>query len=300
MAACARPVHPPGGQPLSARLDDYAQSDGAGQERWLVDLLRQRSELACRLTMSREQLEAQRARHAAVLARVRAGGRPSAAGLVRLLQEVDAQENAAIDKLSREYQAAVQRGDRGAADAIDSWQDIHDRWLQAGRPWEQQPKLIHWLRTANAQATSEHRTNRPTDKPVRSAVPSSKNRTAPTVDPNELSARIASYNLQLASLLSRLHGQSTWSPQQLDAITGPLADLALLRTDLNLWWEVLPSESQSHIKRPQPIEPAVALVAARTAAVRRELESVAGADHTRELQILDRVSLRLALLAVEP
>ncbi len=405
--------------------DDYARLDPAGQERWLADLFYKRSEPACWVFMDAEQMHRQTARQRAVLSRAQAGQRLSDAGLAKLLGEVDQQEKAAIEKLSRDFEISTARTFHADPAQFEkwtaTWHAVRDRWDQAGRPWDHQPALIQWLQSAMARqqtigarpskpapeapavaktpptkklpspASADQRPApravvhemRPTPaiakprtgtiaigkqptppstlkKPLsethpmsttfeavalwrprnaadtigRAAVrkvampsprqqaakivvppvtietaakprPSTSAKTAsttgPKVDLAELGARIAGYNLALTDLVARLHDRQPWNARQLDAAVDTLSDLAALHEDLQLYWNLLPTETRARMRPVQPLGPAIALVGAKTSAAREQLEQAVRDDEAptndAERRDLDHVSRRLAELA---
>jgi hypothetical protein len=405
--------------------DDYARLDPAGQERWLADLFYKRSEPACWAYMNAEQMQRQTARQRAVLSRAQAGQRLSDAGLAKLLAEVDRQEQAAIKRLSRDFEIATSRtfhADRAQFEKwMNTWHAVQDRWDRAGRPWDHQPALIHWLQTAMAREQSigtraskftpdvpavaktlpakkmplpaptdrspapravvhEMRPTPTVAKPRTGAIaigkqptppstlkkplsethpmsatfeavalwrphsaadtlgraavrkvampsprqqaarivvppvtletaakpgPSTSAKTASTTGPRvnlaELGARIAGYNLALTDLVSRLHDRQPWNAGQLDTAVDTLSDLAALHEDIELYWNLLPSDARERLRPVQPLGPAIALVGAKTSAARVLLEQAASDDPAAgaptERRRLDHVSRRLAELA---
>lgn len=125
---------------------------------------------------------------------------------------------------------------------------------------------------------------------------------SPRVDLGELQARLTGYNLSVANLISQLHDDESWSAERLDAALDTLAELQIVRRDLNLYRNVLPVATRGNLPTVQSTKTAFALLSAKTAAARRQLESASGhrsQDAQAELVRLERVSHRLAQLATD-
>ncbi len=301
---------------LERAIDEYSQLDVAAQQRWLSDLFRFRSEPACRLTMKPSEIERQLVRQRVVLDRIADGRQLSTAGLHQLLTEIDVQETQAIANLERTFHRAIEETLADDPAEIERrlklWNDILSVWKDAGRPWEEQPKLIHWLESAIAhqKAFSHGRlpaaprsgstlldpiptTTADANQPVRPLPP--------PVDVKELRVRIEGYNLALTDLLAKLYGQEQWRADQLETVIEAMEDLAAVRADLGLYWNVLPAAARSVLKPIEPLEPAISLAASKTAAARKQLEQPTavrnrGDDQRLQLQRLERISRRLAEL----
>lgn len=279
----------------------YLLSDAAGKQQWLEHLLLNRADPACGIYMTADQLEQQRTRQRAILNRSAAGRELSPDGILRLLSEVDGQEQRAIAKLSRDYQFATAQAyhhDRGEFEKWNgAWDKIDDQWRAEGAPLSWQPKLITWLqRATEKQALASRLARRPAPIALRPIAP----RTGPAIQHTELEARIAGYNLTLSRLISQLHSQSNWTAEELGHAANDLSDLATARHDLALYWGLLPASTRSRMTALQPIDGAISLLAARTSTLRRQLESSNGEPNSRsqwELRRLDDVSRRLATLA---
>ncbi len=291
----------------------YDQLDSSARASWLGRLLVERAEPAAQIYMDREQLAQLRERHRAILSRAAAGRELSERGLVTLLSEVDRQEQAAIDYLARDYEFATARAfHRNRAEFErwnGAWRSIEREWYQAGRPFSWQPRLIQWLELAEDQypgaasvaadtpqpsAQRSTRTGAATAEPRTVATPSS----APHFQVGELEARITGFNLEVARLVAQLHEQRQWTATELQRAVDQLSDLATRRADLLLYWRMLPSESPARSRRLEPLDGAIALLAARTSQRRKAVET--GGDGSRgdwELRRLEDVSRRLAMLA---
>jgi len=96
-----------------------------------------------------------------------------------------------------------------------------------------------------------------------------------------------------------MHHVTEWTAKDLGYAMDSLTDLAQSRADLELYWQLLPSEQQVHMPKAEQLEGAIALLAAKTAQRRRVLEQAPQGDRqaAAELRRLDAVSERLAKLA---
>ena len=137
-------------------------------------------------------------------------------------------------------------------------------------------------------------TNVPKIAPARRA-----STTRPMFDTQELTARISGYNIELATFIASMHHVTEWTAKDLGYAMDSLTDLAQSRADLELYWQLLPSEQQVHMPKAEQLEGAIALLAAKTAQRRRVLEQAPQGDRqaAAELRRLDAVSERLAKLA---
>ena len=301
LARAEQPLVEKGGR-YDQMAASYLLSDAAGKQQWLENLLLHRADPACGVFMSADELERQRARQRAILSRAAAGGELSADGVARLLAEVDGQEQNAIAKLSRDYQFATAQAfhhDRAGFEKWNGdWREIVGKWRAEGEPLSWQPKLIAWLQQATAiQIRASRIAQRPAAVPeVRPITP----RIGPAIQQPQLEARIAGYNLTLSRLIAKLHSQSTWTAEELSHAASELSDLATARHDLALYWGLLPASTRVRMSALQSIDSAISLLAARTSALRRQLEANGGQTSSRsqwELRRLDDVSRRLATLA---
>lgn len=279
----------------------YLEADAHGKLRFLEDLLLRRSDSAIRVYLPPAELERQRGRNREILSLAAQGRELTQSGLLKLLAEVDRQEQEAIQKLRRDYAYSTAQAFHGNRTEFDKWSEawrrIEQAWQQDGRPFDWQPRMIAWLGQASAQQAEISLAVRRDRNPLLGAIPP---RTGPRIQQMELEARIAGYNLALSRLISELHLRSDWSVEQLGASAGELADLATTRHDLSLYWNLLPGARRAHMTPLDPLDDAISLLASRTSKLRRQLES-ASADHSPrtawELRRLDEVSRRLATLA---
>lgn len=341
---------------LAASVHHYQHLEPQQQADWLRDLFQQRSLPACRIAYPPAEVQRQQRRQQAVLERIAAGRQLKTEGLVRLLDEVDRQERAAIHRLWRDFEFSTAQAFHGQRSEFEKRMDarrlVLKRWYDAGQPWQQQPALIRWLQAAVAQQQKDPQlalpaspsfsssgelsvekmpepaeaTPAPTqpapsrlapDKravassppaAVRPAAPRSVRPTAARaaqtarVDVGELQARLTGYNLAVAHLISQLHEDKTWTAEQLSEALDTLAELQILRRDLELYRNAVPAATRGNLSAIESTATAFSLLSAKTAAARRQLEG----DGTRpahsaqtELVRLERVSHRLAQLATE-
>lgn len=281
----------------------YHESDAAGKRQLLEDLLT-RSDAACSIIMRGSDLDRMRQRNRAILDRAAQGRELSTGGLLELLAEVDAQEQRAIAKLRRDFEFSTAQAFHDNRAEFDRWHDAWDRietrYQQDGRPLAWQQRMIDWLALASARQAQVSVARLHSGA---SAPDSSPRRTPPIRGPNiqhdELESRIAGYNLAVSRLLSELHTRQAWAVEDLARAAGELAELATTRHDLDLYWKLLPRESQTRLTTLRSLDDVIPLLARRTAERRRALEHSA-ADSPRaawELRRLDEVSRRLATLA---
>lgn len=138
--------------------------------------------------------------------------------------------------------------------------------------------------------------------PARPMHTAARAKVAPRVDLSELQARLTAYNLSVANLISQLHDDESWSAERLDSALDTLAELQIVRRDLNLYRNVLSPATRGNLATVQSTTTAFALLSAKTAAARRQQESASGRpsqDMQAELVRLERVSHRLAQLATD-
>jgi hypothetical protein len=161
-APTARSPTKPGAE-LQDEIESFAFLKPAAQQRWLSELF-QRMDTAGRLVLSAEDLDRQRAYHAAVLARIAAGKELSSEGLLKLRQSADRLEHSAVEHLARLYRVEVYktyRTDRPEYDRrIAAWRQTLLAWELAGRLSAEQPRLIAWLRSAT-ETTAARQVNLP-------------------------------------------------------------------------------------------------------------------------------------------
>lgn len=280
----------------------YRQSDAAGKRKFIDDLV-SRYDAASSVTMSGAELKRLRERSRAILNRALEGRELSDSGLLQLLAEVDFEEQRAIAKLRRDFAFSTAQAFHDNRPEFDKWHDawerIESRYQLDGRPLVLQNRMIDWLALASArQAQISIARLQPSGKRV-SVPPKIPPTRGANIQHPELESRITGYNLAVSRLFSELHTKKDWSVEDLGQATAELADLATTNHDLNLYWKLLPSESQTRQTPLRSLDDVIPLLARRTTERRRALEQKS-ADSPRaawELRRLDEVSRRLATLA---
>jgi len=128
-------------------LRRVARMEPAAQRQWLLSL-EARLDRANRVALAPEAAGRQRARIHNLLRRESV----SAAVLLDLLVELDAVEKAAIDRLVRSYRVQTYRTFHRQRPIFnrrrDAWYRVFADWQQAGRPLQQQDRLLVWLESA--------------------------------------------------------------------------------------------------------------------------------------------------------
>lgn len=282
---------------------EYQRADAAGKLRFLEDLLA-RSNAAASVTSTGAELSRVRKRNRAILERAAQGRELTGGGLLELLAEVDAQEQRALAKLRRDFAFSTAQAFHDNRAEFDKWHDawerIEQRYEDRGRPLAWQQRMIDWLALASARQAQISLARTHPDLMPRPRPKTTPLGRGPNIQLRELEARIAGYNLAAARLFSELHAKQTWSVEELGTAAGELTDLATLRHDLDLYWKLLPEESQARIVPLRTLDDVIPLLARRTVERRRALE-VEAANSPRaawELRRLDEVSRRLATLAM--
>ncbi len=161
---------------------------------------------------------------------------------------------------------------------------------------------------ASAESPAESVTASRPAMPVPPAAGPGTARTAATtaasrIDLTELDARIGGYNLGVSDVVSRLSSLKARDLEGLSGCVDSLAELATLRADLDLYWNLLPPGTQSRLRAPRSLHTAVSLAAAKSAAARKEFAHGGQAGDGRasvEERRLDRISRQLAdIMAAE-
>jgi hypothetical protein len=160
-----RPAEDPSG--WQTPLEGYSRLSPAAQQDWIRDLL-DRLDRANRVVLAPDEAAAEQARHALLrgggwmphpptAGRVAGGGTIPHSGLLQLLRQTDQREKAAIERLARRFRMRVydtfrlQRGEYTRRRA--AWDHALATWEAAGRPFDQQPRLIDWLEAATRNCT---------------------------------------------------------------------------------------------------------------------------------------------------
>lgn len=122
---------------------------------------------------------------------------------------------------------------------------------------------------------------------------------AAQINLSELSVRIGGFNFALAALESRLSDRGPWSADQLEPLVQQLDELNQLRSML-AEYRAVAAESEAAMRRLEPLEPVVTVVAARISKARADTVNRASAEagprEEAELQRLEGLSERLARL----
>ena len=114
----------------------------------------------------------------------------------------------------------------------------------------------------------------------------------PTVRVNldELSARIAGYNLALRALEDELDGDGPWNADQLTPLVERLKTLLSRRADLSVFLEMVPHNDHARVGRLESPRSVVSGIGRRISDARTRAEQRA------ELQRLDELSRQLAAM----
>lgn len=122
---------------------------------------------------------------------------------------------------------------------------------------------------------------------------------AAQINLSELSVRIGGFNFALAALESRLGDRGPWSADQLEPLVQQLDELNQLRSML-AEYRAVANESEAAMRRLEPLEPVVTVVAARISKARADTVNRASAEagprEEAELARLEGLSERLARL----
>jgi|GEM_PF-4275916 len=133
---------------LHRLLNQYSQADWAEREAWLRALF-DSTLPAAEAALELDPLREHRIRMAGILERARQGKQLSERGLVKLLQDLDRIENAAIQRLARQYRDVLRSAFPGskhdAARRWQAWKSIARDWRAAGSRAEDRAKLVRWL-----------------------------------------------------------------------------------------------------------------------------------------------------------
>lgn len=120
------------------------------------------------------------------------------------------------------------------------------------------------------------------------------------VDIEELAIRVRGYNLAMKELTADLQDESRWSPEQLQRAFAQFEDLATRRTQLVLYRDLVSRDDRQLIGNLMSLDPPVALLGGKIFAARTNLtRDAASADANAELELLDSLSRKLAMLAAQ-
>jgi hypothetical protein len=304
-------------------LGQYAELDPAQRAAWLQWLFANRLQPACRITRSRADAEAALARQSALLARVRAGKALSTDELVRVLQEVDREEAAAIERLAAEYRRvtreAVGTDEWEFQQRIILWEAIEHLCQESPYPFEGQAKLIDWLENAILEQRLSARRPLPRtpdfltvndlewltdDGDATRQVKTAAVVPVLQLDAGQLAPQITEYNSELAQLVQGLYDPRIRSVDELNATVDRLAQLGLVRIGLAAGLLALPEDQRDLLDSIEPLDTAISLARVRVSAARRQILRRTG--HTtrgpqwEELKGLNQLAVRLDTLATGP
>ncbi len=304
-------------------MSQYESLPPAQREAWLWWLLATRSEPACRATMDRETFERTVAGHRATLDRVRTGYKLSSDELLKTLEEVDRQEQAAIERLTGEYREVTHQ-----SVGTNLWE--YQRRMQlyeaikrlcdaSPYPFEGQAKLIGWLEAAMIQ---QRLSGRPPMPPMpdfdvvddrvwlaaaRSNTPEVKTSLelpASQLSAAELAPQIAAYNTSIDDLRTSLYGPRVLDVEELNAMVDHIARLGLTRIALASNVLALARQDRQRVRAIETLDDAIVLARVKVSAARRQVSREANGDTSsrqwRELEGLNRVAVRLDMLATGP
>jgi hypothetical protein len=301
----------------------YAALTPDEQAEWLIWLVNDRMEPACRATMDPAEYEQVLGQQLGELDRARADGRLTTEQLVETLRVVDYQETTAIQQLAEQYRRVTRE-----AVAENRWEFQRRMKLAAAMmrvcegspyPFEGQSKLIDWFQAAILQQRISSRPPLPPTPDfetvdrrawqIASRQPTQEVRTSFTFDDRALSApaldsEISRYNARMAELVSRLYGRQAMNVDELNQVVDRIAQLGLVRIGLTANALELPEKVRSKINPIEPLDTAITLARVKVSAARRQVLRQANRDtNDRQWDALkqwNRVSQRLDTLATGP
>ncbi len=121
----------------------------------------------------------------------------------------------------------------------------------------------------------------------------------PTVRVNldELSARIAGYNLMLRALEDELDGDGPWNAERLAPLVERLKILLIRRADLSVFLEIVPHNDRTRVGRLELPKSVVSRIGQRISDARTRAEGLdSPAERRAELQRLDELSRQLTAM----
>jgi len=149
----APPAVQPGDTPSDGRdaLRRLAELDRAAQGQWARAML-DRLDRANRKVLDPTEAARRDAEYIEPLRRALQGRAISPSELAELLETTDQREKAVIDKLARQFRVQVYKTFRQQRGVFTrrrmAWNRVESSWEEAGRPLEQQDRLIDWLASA--------------------------------------------------------------------------------------------------------------------------------------------------------
>jgi hypothetical protein len=289
---------------------------------WLSRMFTSRLEPACRLSMTRDEYDSVEAQQLTVLDRVRAGDELSNKGLRTILEQVDRQEQAAINVLTKTYSQVTNK-----AVGADLWKyqqrmkllrRIQELEQASAHPFENQPKLIAWMDAAVTQQLMTDRWPLPAtpdfnhidQRPLMVAqTATTEVRTALQENPpqptaSELATQITKYNDELNKLVGNLYGAKRYNVPELNTVVDDLARLGLTRIRLSASVLRIAQAEREQLPQIETLDDAIALARVKVSATRREYLKLADRSEDRgpwdALKGLASVSRRLDTLYTGP
>jgi len=154
---------------IDALLERLGKLKPAEQQAWL-QRLEQRANYAARITMKGDELAQQEARVHAQLHQKMITWK----SLRNVIVDTDRLERDAVAQLVRRYRDLVFDTFHGQIDTYNerqqAWVEVFSDWKSAGRQFDQQDRLIHWLEAAIRSATPGAISPTP-EKPTFESVP---------------------------------------------------------------------------------------------------------------------------------
>lgn len=120
-----------------------------------------------------------------------------------------------------------------------------------------------------------------------------------TVDVNELTVRIQSYNLALKELTGSLHEETRWPIERLSRTLDELSELADRRVQLTWYRDLVSLEEKNQVGQLMSLDPAVALLGAKIFVARERLSEGNDAPDESAAAHLNELSRKLAQLAAK-
>ena len=301
-------------------IQQYESLPGDERAAWLDWLLTSRFQPACRATMDDRTYQHAVAEQRTIVRRAAAGDTLSNEQLREILEQLDRQQQSAIEHLSREYRYVTHQ-----AVGTNPWEfqrrmqlsDAVKRLCAASPyPFEGQTKVIGWLRAAIIE---QRISSRPPMPPVPDFDVVARPGLAAPVDTTEvrtslnefsrptaaeLAPRIARYHASMNELKHRLFDPRVLDVDQLNAVVDQIARLGLTRIGLASDALALDSQARQRAGSIETLDDAITLARVKVSASRRQVLRVSGgepnAPQWRTLKALGRVATRLDMLATGP
>ncbi|MEN6457708.1 MAG: hypothetical protein ABFC63_02155 [Thermoguttaceae bacterium] len=244
------------------------------------------------------------------------------------VEKTDAREQEAIKQLGQRYRTQVFTTLSAQLDEYGRWQEawsvVLQSWKTSGSPFEQQDRLIDWLEAAIRSVSAKTPgvvPRRPefqvaavglpppepskTAKAVRTVrkpeIEGHARGDSPQVNIEELTSRIAGFNLALRAIEADLDEKGTWSAARLEPVVERLKILVVRRNDLDLFRDLTPADKRSELAKLDSPKAAMAQLGARIFAARTHTSGPqfqgTNAERRTESEQLETLSRRLAEMA---